>query len=114
MASNISFLLSLVFVLSMFVYAGDLCNMQTKYAQIDSVSITAGKMIMKTWTINTEIKRFVQSQRAYIVATNGSSYVPAEGDVFSFVVFTNYKTFSFDQSVKRISINRTVVLGYRG
>ncbi len=114
MSSNISFLLSLVFVISMFVYAGDLCNMQTTYAQVDAIAITAGKMITKVWTITPDVKRYVRGQGAYIIAANNTSYVPAEGDLYTFVVYKNYKTFSFDQSVKKISINRSVVLGYRG
>ncbi len=114
MSSNLSFLLSLVFVISMFVYAGDLCNMQTTYAQVDSIAITAGKMITKSWGITSEIIMTVRNQGAYIVPTNSKTYTPAEGDIFSFQVYKNYKTYSFNQSVKKISINRSVVLGYRG
>ncbi len=98
----------------MFTYAGDLCNMQTTYAQVDSIAITAGKMISKSWAITQDVRRYVGSQDARIVAANEKAYQPAEGDVFSFIVYKNYKTFSFDQSVKKISINRSVVLGYRG
>lgn len=114
MSSNIAFLLSLTFVVSMMAYAGDLCRMQTMYAQLDSLSLSAGKLITRKWSIDQDVINLVESENAHIVSLNDSGYTPGEGDAFSFRVWKNYQAMSFDKELKTISINRSVVLGYRG
>lgn len=114
MSSNISFLLSLAFVVSMMAYAGDLCRIQTEYATLDSLSISAGKLITRKWGIDSDVINLLESNNAHIISINKEEYVPGEGDSFSFKVWKEFKVFSFEGKMKTISINRSVVLGYRG
>lgn len=115
MSSNIAFLLSLTFVISMFTFAGDLCCMQTNYAQLDAIAISAGKMISKTWTINEAVVKLVEDNKAHIVTLNtDESHIPGEGDPFRFRVWKEYKPMAFSQETKQLVVNRSVVLGYKG
>lgn len=114
MSSNIAFLLSLAFVVSMMAYAGDLCRMQTMYAELDSLSISAGKLISRKWTIDNDVINLVESENAHILSLNDSGYTPGEGDAYKFQIWKSYQAMSFDKGLKKICINRSVVLGYRG
>ena len=114
MSSNISFLLSLAFVLSMFAYAGDLCHMQMVYAQLDSLAISAGKLISRNWSINEDVIKLVSNDNAHIVSLNKESYILGEGDAFLFQIWKEYKSLAFSSETKQICINRSVVLGYKG
>lgn len=114
MSSNIGFLLSFTFVISMFAYAGDLCCLQTNYAQLDAIAISAGKLISRNWTINDAVINLVEENKAHIVSLNKESYIPGEGDAFRFQVWKEYKPMSFSQETKKLCVNRSVVLGYKG
>ena len=95
-------------------YAGDLCRIQTIYGELDSLSLTVGKLISRRWGIDNEIINLVEKENAHIVALNNNSYVPGEGDPFVYKIWKDYKPLSFDGKTKQLVINRSVVLGYRG
>lgn len=114
MSSNLSFLLSLIFVITMMAYAGDLCQIQTIYSQIDTIAISAGKLISRNWTINDAVIELVEEDGAHIIDLNGKSYHPAEGDAFRFQIWKEYKPLAFNGEGKTLRVNRSVILGYKG
>ncbi len=114
MSSSLGFMLSLIYVIVMMGYAGDLCRMQTLYAEMDEVAVTAGKMISRRWQIDSAIISFVESYDAHIVDCNASDATFAEYSNFSFQIWKTYRPLAFDGESKRLAVNRTVVLGYRG
>lgn len=114
MSSSLGFMLSLVYVIVMMAYAGDLCRMQTIYAEIDEVAATAGKMITRRWKIDETVVEFVESHDAHILDCNPSGATFSEYSNFSFQIWKTYRPLAFDGESKKLAVNRTVVLGYRG
>jgi len=111
MGSSLGFLLSLFFVVAIVAYSGDLCALQIIYANLDSVSISAGHQISLAGSITEEIKDYVfATAKAYIVQTDDSA--PKIGDSLSFEVYREYQPLIIKDTSMHISVYRSVIIGY--
>lgn len=111
MAYKIGFLLSLIFVVQMFLLVGDLMAVQTIYTNLDAVSISAGYIISQKGTITDEVVRLVENEaKATIVAIGDEA--PLFGSLFEYKISYQYDPLYISQNSMEIAVMRSVVIGY--
>ena len=112
MAYKLGFVLSLVFIVQLFVLAGDIMSIQIIYTNLDAVSVTAGQSISKYGRISDDVIRLVENEaKAYIVAIGDES--PMYGSLFEYKIYREYKPMIISSSDMEISITRSVMIGYQ-
>ena len=111
MAYKIGFILSLIFVVQLFVLMGDIMAIQMIYTNLDAVSVTAGYLISQNGKITTEVVELVKSEAgANIESLNDDP--PMLGGLFTFKISKQYDPLIMQEGMMDISIQRSVVIGY--
>ncbi|MFA5283430.1 MAG: hypothetical protein WC366_02830 [Bacilli bacterium] len=109
MGYKVGLLLSLVFVFQIFVLGGDILAIQFIYSDIDSVSMTAGYMISKEGNY-TSAKHFVEAQSMVFICDETNP--PMYGDPWTYYVCEDYQPLIIKKDVMRISVKRSVIIGF--
>lgn len=111
MGSSLGFLLSLFFVVAIVAYSGDLCAIQTIYANLDSAAVSAGHQISLAGCITDEIEDYVyEAAKAYIVQVGEQT--PKIGGSFAFEVYRDYNPLIIRDAALHLKVYRSVVIGY--
>lgn len=111
MAYKIGFLLSLIFVVELFVLAGDLLAIQVIYTNLDAVSVTAGEIISRKGAITQDVIDLVYEQaQATITAVGDNS--PMFGSAFRYRIAKDYDPFLLPSDNVEVAVIRSVVIGY--
>ena len=76
MGSKIGFILSLLFVVQLFVLAGDIMAIQMIYTNLDAVSVSAGYIISQKGTITEEVINLVQEEAGASIEQVGDAVPP--------------------------------------
>ena len=111
MSYKISFILSMIFVVMFFLFAGDLICLQYLYSDLDAKSITISYLISahggldESFIANIENKYNID----FVTADN---YSPLFGDEVTYVISTSYKPLIMSKDSMTISVQRTTVIGY--
>lgn len=109
MAYKLGMILSLVFVFQIFVLGGDIISIQFLYADIDSVSMTAGYMIAKEGSI-TNATQFVNSQNMLLECD--STEHPSFGETWIYYVSKEYDPLIIKKEPMIIKVKRSAIIGY--
>ncbi len=113
MGYKLGFLLSLVFIVQLFIIAGDITSIQIIYTNLDAVSVTAGYSISKYGEITQSVVLLVENQaNAHIEALTYEA--PSYGSIFEYRIYTTYQPMIISSEPMEISISRSVVIGYIG
>ena len=111
MGYKIGFLLSLIFIVQLFVIAGDITSIQIIYTNLDAVSVTAGQAISKYGGITENVIRLVENEaNAHIEAI--TTETPSFGSIYEYRIYTSYNAYVISKEPMEISISRSVVIGY--
>ena len=111
MGYKLGFLLSLIFVVNLFILAGDFTSIQIIYTNLDAVSVTAGQAISKYGEITDSVIRLVENEaNAHIEAL--TSETSSFGSIYEYRIYTSYKPYVISNEPMEISITRSVVIGY--
>ena len=111
MGYKLGFLLSLIFVVQLFIIAGDITSIQIIYTNLDAVSVTAGQAISKYGEITDSVVRLVENEaKAHIEAVTVDT--PTFGSLFEYRIYTTYNPYIISTEPMEISISRSVVIGY--
>ncbi len=102
-------LLSLLFVIQVFVLGGDIIAIQFIYSNLDSVSMTAGYMISKRGECETA-KQYVEQQG--MIFTFDEANPPMYGDPWTFYVSQEYQPFIIKKEVMEITVKRNIIIGF--
>ena len=111
MAYKIGFLLSLVFIVQLFVLAGDLMAIQVIYTNLDAVSITAGEIISRKGGITQEVIDLVEEEAQATITAVGDN-TPLFGSAFRYRIAKEYDPFLLPSDNLEIAVTRSVVIGY--
>lgn len=111
MGSSIGFMLSLVFMIQILGFAGDLTSVQAINAQLDALAMTASKRIALSGSIDAELRDYVESKKAYIVSLNGDKPIQI-GSIYRFKVYRSYRPLIISSSLMELSVERSTVVGY--
>lgn len=111
MAYKLGLLLSMVFVMQLFVFAGDMMSLQAIYTNLDAVSVVAGNLISTRGQIDDEIRYIVASQSGGII-TSQATEAPKFGSVYAFEISRDFDPWVISNKPIRVSVKRSVVIGY--
>ena len=111
MSYKVSFILSMVFVVMYFLFAGDMISLQFIYSDLDAKSVTISYLISENGTIDDSFVEYVENKYEidFVYADN---YAPLFGDEVTYVIAKTYKPLMMSKDVMTISIQRTTVIGY--
>ena len=111
MAYKMGFLLSLIFIVQMFLMIGDLMAIQFIYTNLDAVSVTVGQVISRKGEITDEVIRLVENEAgAYIVPIGDNSSM--FGALYQYKIYKNYRPHYISNEDMEIAVIRSVVIGY--
>ena len=111
MSYKLGFILSLLFVVELFLLAGDLFTSQIIYTNLDAASVIAGNVISSKGGITSEVVRYVEETTGGAIEAM-SNETPRFGDVYEFKLSKSYKPLSGFGHVRTVSVVRGVVIGY--
>lgn len=111
MAYKLGFILSLIFIVPLFIIGADMISIQIVYTNMDAVSVTAGQAISKYGEITNDVILLVENQaHAHIEAL--TSEAPSFGSLYEYRIYTEYNPYIISTEPMEISIVRSVVIGY--
>jgi len=111
MSYKVGLLLSMIFLVSIFVFAGELISVQIIYTNIDAVSVTAGSIIARNGEITQDVVDLVSDEAsARIYSVNDAP--PMFGEVFEYCIVREYDSKFLSREPLEISIVRSVIIGY--
>ena len=111
MAYKIGFLLSLIFVVYLFILAGDLMAIQVIYTNLDAVSVTAGEIISRKGGITQDVIDLVSEEADAAIYAVGDN-PPLFGAAFRYCIVKDYDPFLLSSDNLEIAVTRSVVIGY--
>ncbi len=110
MAYKMGMLLSLLFLFTVMLFAGDLLCVSMIHSTLDSIALTAGQRIAKEGRLSASIVSFVELEGAKIECLENCS--PAIGDTMRFRVYKDFSSLVLSKQTMRITVTRSVVVGY--
>ncbi len=113
MAYKLGFLLSLIFIVQLFVLAGDILSIQIIYTNLDAVSVTVGQSISKNGAISDDVIRLVENEAQAQIEPVGDT-TPMFGSLFEYRIYRDYEPYIIPKDHLEISIVRSVMIGYIG
>lgn len=111
MASKISLILSLVFVISFFVLGSDIINVQYIYANLDALSINVNYLISREFGVTNRVLEYIERQNNITITYNNDHV--AIGEPYDYQLISTYNPFVMNGSKPmEITISRSVIIGY--
>ena len=111
MSYKVSFILSMVFVVMYFMFAGDMISLQFIYSDLDAKSVTISYLISENGTIDDNFIHYVE-EKYEIDFVSVDNENPLFGDEVTYVIAKTYKPLMMSKEVMTVSIKRTTVIGY--
>ena len=111
MSYKISFILSMIFVVMYFMFAGDMISLQFIYSDLDAKSVTISYLISENGTIDKKFIRYVENKYDVTFVSIDNIH-PLFGDEVTYVIAKDYKPLMMSKDVMTVSIQRTTVIGY--
>jgi len=111
MASKISLILSLMFVITFFVLSSDVVNIQYLYSNLDAASVNVNYLITKESGVGPRTLDYIAKQKNMeILYSNEEIRI---GDPYEYTLTSVYSPFVMNEGkVFEVSIVRSVVIGY--
>jgi len=111
MSYKIGFILSMLFIIQIFVFAADLMSVQIIYTNLDAVSVTAGNIISSKGGINEEVVALVKDQAGASIEAIGDE-TPLFGSIYQYKISKHYVPIYFASKEMDVTVVRSVVIGY--
>ena len=111
MSYKIGFILSMVFVITFFLFASDMVSIQFIYTDLDAKSVTISQLISIRGNIDNNFISYLED-KYQIDFVSADNYSPLFGDEVTYVIAKEYKPIIMGEKVMNIAISRTTVIGY--
>ena len=111
MSYKISFILSMVFVMMFFLFAGDLISLQFIYSDLDAKSVTISYLISEHGILDEPFIESIENKYKVDFVT-ADNYSPLFGDEVTYVIARSYQPLIISQKKMTVSVERTTVIGY--
>lgn len=111
MAYKLGFILSLVFIVELFVLASDIISIQIIYTNLDAVSVVAGQSISKYGGITQDVINIVETEAKAHIEPVGDN-TPMFGSLFEYRIYRDFNPYIVSTKAMEISITRSVMIGY--
>jgi len=113
MGSKIGLLLSMIFITLFFVLGGDIISVQYLYSDLDAKGVTISYLISKTGRTDSSFKNELE-KKYNVTLTYESTGTPMFGDVFDFILSTEFEPMIMSNDKLLLKIKRTAIIGYYG
>ncbi len=111
MSSKLGLILSMLFVAMFFAFAGDMVSLQFAYTNLDSISVTIGKLISEERTISQTFINNVESEfQVDFILLNEEE--PLFGDVVNYIIASEFHPMVISKESITLSIQRSSIIGY--
>lgn len=111
MSSKLGLILSMLFVAMFFAFAGDMVSLQFAYTNLDSISVTIGKLISEEKTINQTFINNVEAEfNVDFILLNEEE--PLFGDVVNYIIASEFQPMVISKESITLSIKRSSIIGY--
>ena len=111
MSSKLGLILSMLFVAMFFAFAGDMVSLQFAYTNLDSISVTIGKLISEERTISQTFIDNVESEfDVDFILLNEEE--PLFGDVVNYIIASEFQPMVISKESITLSIQRSSIIGY--
>ena len=111
MSYKVAFILSMLFIVQLFVFATDIISVQIIHSNLDAVSVTAGNIISSKGSINDDVINLVQNEAGASIEAIGDE-TPLFGAVFEYKISKWYNPAFFASKPMEVAVVRSVVIGY--
>ena len=111
MSYKVGFILSMIFVVTFFLFAGDLVSLQFIYSDLDAKSVTISYLISSHGKLDSGFISDIEDRYGIDFVT-ADNYSPLFGDEVTYVIAKKYKPLIMSQDEMNVSIKRTTVIGY--
>ena len=111
MAYKLGLIISMLFLVQLFVFVGDLMSIQIIYTNLDAVSLTAGNLISSRGGLDDEIVNLVYEQSGGSIVALGDE-TPLFGAVYEYKIRREYSPWVMSNKPIEISVTRSVIIGY--
>lgn len=111
MSYKISFILSMIFVVMFFLFAGDMISLQFIYSDLDAKSVTISYLISEHGSLDNDFIDAIETKYNIDFVT-ADNYSPLFGDEVTYVIARQYKPLVMSQDTMTVSVKRTTVIGY--
>ena len=111
MSSKVSLILSMMFVVMFFLFAGDMISLQFAYSNLDATSVTIGYLISESYAVDETFINNVKEKFEidfYLI----NEQTPYFGDVVDYIISSEYKSIVLSDHTMTLSIKRSSVVGY--
>lgn len=113
MSYKFGLLLSMFFLIQVFLYSGDLACVQSIHSQLDAIALTASYQISIQGEINEAIEELVYREAgAKIYYVDEEQSHKSYGESISFYVSRDYLPFVLSDKAIAITVRRTAVICY--
>lgn len=110
MGSSVSFILSLVFVIELFIFGVDLINVQAIYTELDTIAFNVGYLVSKEGGVNESTLEYVSSFEGTRMEYDTGPL--AFGDLFEFAIMRDAHPFLLGGGNLTIRVNGATLIGY--
>ena len=111
MSYKVAFILSMIFIVQLFVFAADIISVQIIHSNLDAVSVTAGNIISSKGSINKDVITLVENEAGATIEAVGEE-TPLFGAVFKYKISKMYYPAFFASKPMEIAVVRSVVIGF--
>ena len=111
MAYKLGLILSMLFLVQLFVFTGDLMSIQIIYTNLDAVSVVAGNLISSRGGIDDEIVNLVYNETGGTIVAVGDE-TPMFGAIYEYKISREFSPWVMSSEPMEISVVRSVVIGY--
>lgn len=111
MSSKMGLLLSLMFVMQIFVLAVDMISLQTAYSSLDAKAVAIGYVISQQGNLNEDFIEQIE-QEYQLTFTCEENCTPRFKDVVKYKVAVEFNPLVIKNETMLIEIHRTTVIGY--
>ena len=109
MSYKLGLLLSLVFLVVVFLFAGDMLCISAIRSDLDSIALTVSYRISMDGKVSDETKKWVDQCGAKLTLPY---LAPRIGDIYSFEVSREYKPIIISSKAMTITVKRSTIVGY--
>ena len=109
MSYKLGLLLSLVFLMAVFLFSGDMLCISAIRSDLDSIALTLSYRISLDGRVSEETKQWVKDCGANLSLPLQS---PRIGDTYSFQVYKDYQPIIISSEAMRITVKRSTIVGY--
>ena len=109
MSYKLGLLLSLVFLVVVFLFAGDMLCISAIRSDLDSIALTVSYRVSMDGKVSDETRKWVYENGATITIPY---YAPRIGDIYTFEVSRQYKPIIISSEAMTITVKRSTIVGY--